>query len=186
MEFVRASRLVLREFPDSQLSIVGAPMFSSEDYYSDVVTASRGLPITFVGWQDNISSVFSRLDLLVVPSTQVEATTRVILEAFAVGVPVVAFPSGGIPEIIKDGETGFLAADFTPQALARRITSVLRMVPAEIDEVVQKAKQSWRSKYTLNLYQQRVCDALAAARQGTERNALDQTCGSGVACVLAD
>ena len=39
------------------------------------------------------------LDLLLVPSTGPEATTRVILEAYAAGVPVIAFPSGGIPEV---------------------------------------------------------------------------------------
>lgn len=186
MEFVRAARLVIREFPDCQLSMIGAPMFSSADYYHDVVTASRGLPMAFPGWQQDISRVFSTLDLLVVPSTTVEATTRVILEAFAVGVPVVAFPSGGIPEIVKDGATGFLAADFTPQALAQRIISVLRMAPSEIDAVVRKAKQSWRSKYTLNLYQQRVCDVLARAGQGRQRKADLQTCESAVTPALAD
>jgi glycosyltransferase involved in cell wall biosynthesis len=186
MEFVRAARLVVREFPECQLSMIGAPMFSSANYYNDVVAASRGLPMAFTGWQDDISSVFSRLDLLVVPSTAVEATTRVILEAFAAGVPVVAFPSGGIPEIVNDGETGFLATDFTPQALARRIISVLRMAPAEINAVVLRAKQCWRSKYTLNSYQQRVCDVLAEAGQGSQRNTIGQTCPSGVPLALAD
>ena len=186
MEFVRAARLVVREFPDCRLSIIGAPMFSSTEYYNKVVAASRGLPIAFTGWQDDISTVFSSLDLLVVPSTPVEATTRVILEAYAAGLPVVAFPSGGIPEIVKDGETGFLAAGFTPEALAGRIISVLGMAPAEIDAVVLKAKQLWRAKYTLDLYQQRVCDVLAEARGCSQRDTHDQMRSSAFSGALAD
>jgi glycosyltransferase involved in cell wall biosynthesis len=186
MEFVRAARFVIREFPDCRVSIIGAPMFSSADYYKEVVAASDGLPMAFPGWQDDISTVFSTLDLLVVPSTPVEATTRVILEAYAAGVPVVAFPSGGIPEIIKDGESGFLATDFTPEALGRRIISVLRMLPAEVIAVVMRAKQCWRTNYTLALYQQRVCDVLAETRQCSQRNIQNEMRNSAVVGALAD
>ena len=55
-------------------------------------------------WQESSGD----LDLLVVPSTAAEATTRVILEAYSAGVCVVALPSGGIPEVLQDGRTGFL------------------------------------------------------------------------------
>ena len=43
--------------------------------------------------------MLSGLDLLVVPSMALDSLPRVIFEAFAARVPVVAFPSGGIPEI---------------------------------------------------------------------------------------
>ena len=46
---------------------------------------------------------------------------RVVLEAFSAGVPVIAFPAGGIPEAVIDGETGFLTREFTAEALAARI-----------------------------------------------------------------
>jgi glycosyltransferase involved in cell wall biosynthesis len=186
LEFVRAARLILREFPDSRLSIIGAPMFSGAEYYKQVVSASRELPMAFAGWQNDIATVLSNLDLLVVPSTPVEATTRVILEAYAVGVPVVAFPSGGIPEIVKDGETGFLAAGFTPEDLARRITSVLRMLPAEVDAVVVKAKEAWRANYTLNFYRQRVCDVLADAGGCSQRDTDDQMRSCSFSGALVD
>jgi glycosyltransferase involved in cell wall biosynthesis len=163
MEFVRAARLVLKEFPDCRFFIVGAPLFSKADYYNRVIAASRGLPIEFPGWQSDTSRVFASLDLLVVPSTPLEATTRVIPEAYSAGVPVVAFPSGGIPEILEDGETGFLAAAITPEGLAKRITSVLRMTSADITAVVAKAKRKWYSHYRLELYQERVCEVLSRA-----------------------
>ena len=70
--------------------------------------------------------MFAKLDLLVVPSTPADSTPRVIIEAFSAGVPVVAFAAGGIPEIVRDGQTGFLASDFTAEALAARIRQRLR------------------------------------------------------------
>jgi len=165
MEFVEAAKILFGDFPHLRFSIIGEPMFSTPEYYDQVVAASRGLPIDFVGWQNNIAAVFSSLDLLVVPSTRFEATTRVILEAYSAGLPVVAFPSGGIPEVVRDNDTGFLASALTAEALAQRIASVLRMPAAEVDAVVTRARQAWRQKYTLDTYQKHVCEVVAHAAQ---------------------
>ncbi|HLH35299.1 MAG TPA: glycosyltransferase family 4 protein [Alloacidobacterium sp.] len=174
LEFVRAAKIVLQHFPDSRFSIVGAPLFSAGDYYHRVVAASRGLTVAFEGWQDDIGRVLSHLELLVVPSTGCEATTRVIPEAYAAGVPVVAYPSGGIPEIVKDGETGFLVREITVAALAERIMDVMRLPLSEIRKVVQRAKRLWEQAFTLERYQQQVCRVLeeAAARGAVWRPAL--------------
>jgi glycosyltransferase involved in cell wall biosynthesis len=163
LEFVRAVRLVAGQFPDCKFTVTGAPLFSSREYYDQVVAASDGLPIEFPGWQNDASQIFSGLDLLVVPSTPVEATTRIIVEAYAAGVPVVAFPAGGIPEILTDHETGFLAAGSTAEALAARITSVLRLPSSEIAAVVGRARQLWQENFRLDLFRERVCETLAEA-----------------------
>jgi len=49
---------------------------------------------------------------------------RCVRIAFSAGVPVVSFAAGGIPEIVKDGETGFLVNVRSPKALAARISDV--------------------------------------------------------------
>jgi glycosyltransferase involved in cell wall biosynthesis len=136
-------------------------MFAGAGYYNRVVAAGQGLPIEFTGWQEDVSQVYSTLDLLVVPSTRFDSTTRVILEAYAAGVPVVALPCGGIPEVLRDGETGFLAEGVTARALAQRIVSVLRMKPAEVNAVVTKARNEWQEHYTLEHYRKQVCDVLS-------------------------
>jgi glycosyltransferase involved in cell wall biosynthesis len=163
LEFVGAAKLVSREFPDCRFFIVGSPMFSDSTYYSKVVTSSRGLPITFADWQDDVSKIYADLDLLIVPSSAVEATTRVIPEAFSAGVPVVAFPAGGIPEVLEDGKTGFLAPAISVEALAERIQSVLRMDRAKLEAVTQRARNEWDRRFSLRMYQRNVCDVLAQA-----------------------
>jgi glycosyltransferase involved in cell wall biosynthesis len=164
--FVEAAKLVAKQFPDSRFVIVGSPMFSNRTYHSKVVVAAAGLPVEFVDWQDDMVNVYSDLDLLVVPSSTAEATTRVIPEAFSARVPVVAFPAGGIPEVLQDNKTGFLAFGTTAKALAARIISLLRMDAVELETVVEEARYTWERRFTLRAYQDSVCDALSDAMHG--------------------
>ncbi|MBV8732067.1 MAG: glycosyltransferase family 4 protein, partial [Acidobacteriia bacterium] len=87
MEFVAAARLIHRTMPESRFLIYGAPLFSAvaRRYQRRVIKAARGLPVAFPGWTHDVYSALARFDLLLVPSARNEATTRVILEAFAVG-----------------------------------------------------------------------------------------------------
>ena len=61
---------------------------------------------------------------LVVPSTY-EGMPLVVLEAMEAGVPVVASRVSGIPEVVVDGETGWLVPPEDPEALARALERVL-------------------------------------------------------------
>ncbi|HXN49314.1 MAG TPA: glycosyltransferase family 4 protein [Bryobacteraceae bacterium] len=160
LQFVEAARTLVAEFPASRFSVIGAPLFSGPGYLEEVKAASRGLPIEFLGWQEDIGAAFSTLDVLVVPSSDSDSTPRVVLEAFAAGIPVVAFPSGGIPELVQDGETGFLAAARSATALAARIRSVLMMDPRAAKAVANRARAAWSQRYTLERYQQEVIDAI--------------------------
>jgi glycosyltransferase involved in cell wall biosynthesis len=163
LEFVAAARILSAEFPSCRFIVAGAPLFSGPGYLERVKAASRMLPFEFYGWQDNIGTVFSKLDLLVVPSSDIDSTPRVVIEAFSAGIPVVAFPSGGIPEIIEDQKTGFLASDTSPVALAARIRSILLMGSRPLREVADRGNEAWRKKYTLDRYQQEVAEVIVQA-----------------------
>jgi glycosyltransferase involved in cell wall biosynthesis len=161
IEFVAAARSIIRTAPECRFVVVGAPLFGGHNYFDRVLNESRGLPIQFLGWQRDVPSVLSSLDVLVVPSASIDSAPRVILEAFAAGVPVVAFPAGGIPEIIHDGYNGFLANGFTPAALAERIKFVLELDPASRQVVVTNARRCWRHRYSLEDFCRKVCDVIA-------------------------
>jgi glycosyltransferase involved in cell wall biosynthesis len=163
LEFVHAVRLITKSFPGIRFAIVGSPMFSNDSYYRSVVAASKSLPIEFMEWQQDLSRLFGGLELVVVPSGPLEATTRVIMEAFAFGVPVVAFPSGGIPEILSDGENGYLAHGVTPAALAERMSFVLNLPASHLERVAANGRNSWHNRFTLQNYRQEVCAILTQA-----------------------
>jgi glycosyltransferase involved in cell wall biosynthesis len=71
------------------------------------------------------SSIFSDIDICVVPSCFDEPFGMVALEASFYGLPVVASRRGGLPEIVEDGRTGFLVQSDNPTQLAERIERLI-------------------------------------------------------------
>ena len=72
------------------------------------IAASRLAGImTFCGYADHPTTALAAIDVLVVPST-LDGRPAVVMEANACGVPVIAAPIGGIPEMIEEGRNGFL------------------------------------------------------------------------------
>jgi glycosyltransferase involved in cell wall biosynthesis len=155
-EFVRAARIVLRSVANCEFVVCGAPLFSTPRYLEHVSRLALGLPVTFLPWQDEVSGVLANLDLLVVPSTVPEAAPKAILEAYSAGVPVVAVRSGGIPELVSHGATGFLADSANPEALAATLLELLDRGRDGLESVARNARAVWRERYTLPRYQQEV------------------------------
>lgn len=79
------------------------------------------------GWvdHDDVPAELNRLRLVVLPSEPTEGLPTTILEALACGTPVCASPVSGVPDVVRDGETGFLLDSHEPTTLASRIASVL-------------------------------------------------------------
>lgn len=69
---------------------------------------------------DDVYKNLNEMKLLVIPS-YTEGLANVALEALACGTPVLATPVGAIPDFIKDGETGFIMENNSPQCIAQNI-----------------------------------------------------------------
>jgi glycosyltransferase involved in cell wall biosynthesis len=168
LEFVQAARLILSQKPLRQrrwpceFVVCGEPLFSDPQYSRRVRAEAEGLPIEFTGWCDDIRDVLSALDLVVVPSAEVEATTRVIVEAFSAGVPVVAFRSGGIPEIVEDGVTGVLSAPTAPD-LASKLLELFSNGGALLDALSGRARTAFAVRFSLDRYRAEVLDTVGRA-----------------------
>ncbi|MDE2485637.1 MAG: glycosyltransferase family 4 protein [candidate division NC10 bacterium] len=80
--------------------------------------------VFFPGWQQELPHVLSALDLFVLPSRN-EGMGRVLVQAMAMGTPIVATRVGGIPEVLGEGETGLLVAPDDPVELAAAIERLL-------------------------------------------------------------
>jgi hypothetical protein len=85
----------------------------------------------------------------------------VILEAFSAGIPVVAFRSGGIPEIIEDGVTGVLSAP-TPPDLAATLLELFSKGSALLDGISARARATFAARFTLDRYRAEVLDAIGS------------------------
>lgn len=169
-EFLAAALEIRAAIPGARFVIAGAALFgdrAAESYERTVRLAAAGLPVEFTGWVDDVYSVMSRLDLLIVPSLWDEPNPRVILEAFAAGVPVLALRAGGIPEIIEDGRTGFLCDD--PGGLAPRAIQLLTSDRSVLSELAEAALERWRREFTVDSWQQRMIaemESCVAVRAG--------------------
>ena len=85
--------------------------------------------VHFLGYfgSENINEMrefYRRANVVVVPSTVKEAFGLVILEAMACSTPVVASKIGGIPNIIKDGKTGFLVPPRSAKDIAEKVNRI--------------------------------------------------------------
>jgi glycosyltransferase involved in cell wall biosynthesis len=100
----------------------------STPYADRVLAAAHDLPITFTGFIPNTSPEFrhylARADLVVVPSL-FEAQGTVVLEALAMGIPVVASEVGGIPMMVTN-DVGLLVRAGDPQDLRRALGELYR------------------------------------------------------------
>jgi len=80
--------------------------------------------VLFLGGQDSVETILCKADLFLLPSAS-EAFGLAALEALACGVPVVGSIVGGLPELVRDGEVGYLEPIGDVEAMARRGIEIL-------------------------------------------------------------
>jgi N-acetyl-alpha-D-glucosaminyl L-malate synthase BshA len=103
----------------------------------------------FVGKQPNIVDYLSAADVLLLPSEQ-ESFGLAALEAMACEVPVVASRVGGIPEVVTDGETGFLSEVGNVEKMAEDAARLLRDAPMR-RAMGKRARESAVSRYRTDI-----------------------------------
>jgi L-malate glycosyltransferase len=123
--FLRAAQLVLREFPATRFLVIGD---GSGEYLQRIkdLAATLGIDrqVTFSGTVANPFPVLACADVGVICSRS-EGYSNALLEYAAAGLACVATDVGGLPEIIKDGETGYLVPVGDSGRLAERIMQLL-------------------------------------------------------------
>jgi glycosyltransferase involved in cell wall biosynthesis len=80
--------------------------------------------VRFLGWRPDVNEIMGCFDIFVLPSLN-EGMGRVLVEAMAAGLPIVASRVGGIPDLIENGENGLLVPPADPSALAKAISDLL-------------------------------------------------------------
>jgi len=114
--FLRAARLVLHKQPRAKFLIVGDGPLSAELRAMAVELRIDGACL-FTGHRTDVHDLLSALDVFVLPSLS-EGIPMALLEAMALGTPVVVTAVGGIPEVVKQGVNGLLVHAGDERALA--------------------------------------------------------------------
>jgi colanic acid/amylovoran biosynthesis glycosyltransferase len=126
---LEALRILRDQGLDAHLNIVGE---GPESTHLEKTADEQSLPVRFLGKKTpgEIRELLRRAAVLCAPSTTAggqmpEALGLVLLEAQAMGVPVVGTRNGGIPETLEEGRTGYLVEEESPVALAGALARLL-------------------------------------------------------------
>jgi glycosyltransferase involved in cell wall biosynthesis len=104
--------------------------------------------VGFLGHCEDLPAVLRCFDLGVVASTGSEANCRVGLEWMASGVALLATRVGVLPDLVEEGETGYLVAPRSPSSLAEKILYLVRH-PTEARRLGERARKRVACRFTL-------------------------------------
>ena len=125
--------------------------FESPEYQRSVLECVRTLgleqAVTWAGFCADMAAEFRHMQLFALPSLYGEGMPMVVLEAMAAGLPVVSTRVEGIPEVVRHGQDGLLAAAGDPLELA---AALLRFVRGEVDAAAMgdSGRQRQRERFS--------------------------------------
>ena len=150
--FLKAMAQVIKEMPNVRIHLVGDASAKRSRYKQELMLLVKRLGIAhqveFLGNRRDIPQLLAKSDCLVLSTITQEAFGRVILEAQAAGVPVVATKVGGVAEIIDHEKTGILVAPKDIEAMAQAVLRVLKDRDL-VAHVVPAAQKKIENRYTL-------------------------------------
>jgi glycosyltransferase involved in cell wall biosynthesis len=122
--FLLAARAIVDAIPSAEFLVIGDGP-EDNNLKSLVNDLHLSESVHFLGERPDVPDLLAALDILVMSSYS-ESFPNAILEAMAMGKPVVATNVGGIPEVVEEGQTGFLVPARDPKAMAERVLSLCR------------------------------------------------------------
>lgn len=149
-DFINAAKLVLEQSLTSQAHfIIAGDGPGRDDIAKKIEKAEMTDRIHLLGFRADVPEVLASLAALVLPSTAHEGVPQIILQAQAMGRPVIGTRVGGIPEVIRNGETGWLVPAKNPAALSVAMARVLQN-PTAAEAVGQRALEHVRAHHSLD------------------------------------
>ncbi len=137
--------------------IIGNVLKKDISYYRHLVRLIKLLSlkeqIVFTGRRHDIPALLKYMDILIHCSIEPEPFGRVIIEAMAMGKPVIASQLGAPSEIIDDGINGFLVSPNNPQKLAQKIIRVVNLKKKNhLKNLCNQARKTIGNNYSIQLH----------------------------------
>lgn len=165
--FLRALRHVREVRPEVRAVLAGDGPFRL--VIQDAIRAAgQEEHVRMLGHREDVAEILSALDVVVSASTAAEGIPQALLQALAMRRPVVASDVGGIPEVIRPGETGWLVPVGDAEGLAAAILEALtdRTTVLRMTEQGRKAVEAHHSLESMGERMEQVYRAVAAGHPG--------------------
>jgi L-malate glycosyltransferase len=187
---IKAMPKVLEAFPNAQLLIVGEPRFvgpstryDNRAYRAELEATVDELGLAsavhFLGHRDDVPVIMRALDLMLLPSL-VEPLARVALEAMVLGTPILATIVGGLPEVIEEGRTGFLAPPRDVAAWTARIVELLGDQP-QLAVIAEQARDTIISRMGAQRYVEQMTFLYAQVQEQRPRSSRRESAADAAA-----
>ena len=177
IEVIKAFSAIRNPLSDVHLVFVGGSIYdtvSEREYGDELVAAISGERIHLLPFQPKIELVYPEFDLVLHYSLRPEPFGRVILEAMASGVPVIAAGEGGPIEILgdvtnrrtagpPDRPVGWLAPPRNVPALAQTLRDALSLPAEQLHAMGEAARRRAEDHFSARQFARKVADALRGA-----------------------
>jgi L-malate glycosyltransferase len=159
LELIDAFTAAHEQAPDMHLVIAGTVVFEHERGYFNMLRNATQTPaisqyVHFAGQVQDVSALLQASDLLVLNSRE-EPFGLVLVEAMSSGTPVLATRVGGIPEIVRDTENGWLVEKGDTAGLARRLIQLSRN-KALLETAAKRAQNETCPQFSLEKFQSKL------------------------------
>jgi len=149
-EYLEAARIVKKQYPQAKFKLLGKYEYimqdaMDQDYIESFI--NDGIVERFEE-TDDVRPYYEMCSVYVLPSYR-EGTPRTVLEAMAMGRPIITTDTQGCRETVKDGVNGFLVAVKNSQAIAEKMIWFIEH-PEAIQEMGQKSYQYAFKKFDVN------------------------------------
>ena len=125
-EFIQASALVGQRFPDVRFLLIGDGEKDNPQTLSAEYLRSRESDnYRWLGWRLDIRDILAVTDIAVLPARHREGTPKSLLEAMAMGKPIVTTAMPGCREVVDDGKNGYLVPPKDPVAFAEAVSRLV-------------------------------------------------------------
>jgi len=159
LEFAKSLPLILKD-QKSKAIIVGEGELEGQirEILTDTNIQDK---VELLGWieLDKMPAYLNDIRIVVVPSYG-EGVPNIVVEAMACSTPILATSAGGIPDVIRDGETGFIMEDNSPECIARNVIRVLNH--PNLEEITANARALVEKEYAYEVVVERYRNIVAS------------------------
>lgn len=147
-EYVEAARLLRQRWPQAEFCLLGFldaknPGAINRTQMDELVAHG----VVYLGSSDNVSIEIANADCIVLPSYYREGTPRVLLEAAAMGRPIITTNAIGCREVVDDGINGYLCKIRDPKDLADKMELMLTLSPEQREAMGLQGRKKMESEF---------------------------------------
>ena len=147
--FLEAIPEISQQIPNATFFIVGGGSQRAYENIKNIIfQLSLENKVFMLGHRENIPEILTSLDIIVQPSYASEGVPQSILQAMAMGKPVVASDVGAIKEVVFDGKTGFLVKPKNPKLIAESVVALYKN-PEMLKEFGKEGRRLIEENYSM-------------------------------------